>query len=93
MQSCGGNPNPGTEASDSPRQPRFNNSVEAPTNCHSVKSSTRMLTFLAWRSYAEEAAANRQHLGMSSCAGDAVGCHRFFVRRTELSPAFGDTDM
>jgi hypothetical protein len=49
--------------------------------------------FLVCRSYAEEAAANRQYLGMSSCAGDAGGCHRFFVRGTELSPAFGDTDM
>jgi hypothetical protein len=71
----------------------FNNSVEAPSNRYRVKSSTRLLTLLVCRSYAEEAAANRQHLGMSSRAGDAVGCHRFFVRRTELSPALGGTDM
>ena len=48
---------PGTGVSDSPRRPMFNSSVEAAADWGGLKSSTQMLTFLAWRSYAEDAAA------------------------------------
>jgi hypothetical protein len=54
-------------ASDSPRPPMFNDGVEMLINRPSVKSSTLLLTSALLRSYAEEATANRQQLGMPSC--------------------------